>query len=166
MAATPTPKLTLDAGLRNMDTPEIKTLKKWEQDNLVALFDADRSANPTAPRKQAYTWPGASPSAPPAPRASQRSQSSNRSKQGQFKQIAALVHQGKNIEKLDMVSINFVAHLLVHLNSERDYFVTQNSEIFLDSNKPERLKSAFGIVVLSPKDAVELLVEGHGLTAD
>ena len=156
-------KLTIDGYLLTAEDPSkaMKTLKRWKEEGKVELVDVDP---PKTAREQPYGWPGAPPK-PPSPYP-QRNMSRGRLKKDEpgspgFKGIASVLFPHKDPQKLSMTEINDVAHLLIHHASKNELFVTPNQG-FIDGGKRERLKTAFGIIAMTPDEAVSMLSEMEG----
>src|SRR5687767_13669088 len=100
-------KLTLDGGLlrESVLLPAIKTLKKWEAEGKVELFETDRAKESTTGPQG---WPGG-----PAPirnskfRVAKKSDSSGAS----FQRISAVMFPHRDSLRLNMTEVNDVAHL-------------------------------------------------------
>jgi len=48
-----------------------------------------------------------------------------------------------------------IDHLLGHILEKRDYFITSNTKDFIDKGKREKLRSLFGIVILTPEEFIK-----------
>lgn len=149
--------LTIDKNL--MDHADwatsMATLKRWKAEGKVALIEADGAAKPAA-----YGWPGAPPKAAPS---TGRGRHKVKSKGNvAFREVAAAVFPHKDAQKLDMGEINGVAHLLQHLNSHNEFFVTSNLKDFIADGKRDRLKGSFGIIALTPDEAVKVISNIEG----
>ncbi|HJH27706.1 MAG TPA: hypothetical protein C5S37_13310 [Methanophagales archaeon] len=49
-----------------------------------------------------------------------------------------------------------VDHLLAHIIEKRDYFVTSDEKDFIKNGKREKLKSEFGVEIMTPEDFVKM----------
>jgi hypothetical protein len=152
-------KLTMDIGLTNgvSDCAFMKRLFRWKEAGLVELVEAQPG------RK---TVPEAAPARTPAPFArrssvaglSTRGRSTPIAGSGQatFKSLAGILFPGRDSAKLRMQEINEVVYLIRHHSIQNDIFVT-NTRHYIDDGHQERLKSAFGIVAMTPKETVAAL---------
>ena len=144
------PKLTLDGGLLHNSTglPAIDTLRAWEAEGRIEIFEADRAKGEPTPAKVAHGWPGARAT-------NARSKVARKSEPGKtsFQGISSILFPQRDTNRLNMAEINFVAHLLRHHTQGRAIFVTTNQEIFLLNGKRERL-AALKIIVLTPEETI------------
>jgi len=154
-------KLTLDGGLLRdaVLLPAVRTLKMWESEGKVEMFESDRAKGSTQ-----SSWPGA-PKVQPAP--STRFRSSRRTEAGglSFQRISLVIFPRRDPHRLNMTEVNAVAHLMKHHALGHSIFVTNDSDSFISEGKRERLKSAFKIVILTPEEAVGSLSESETWTA-
>lgn len=158
-------KLTIDVQLMNMEpaVTGMDVLKRWQTEGKIELVEAEP---PRVEKEPAYNWPGA----PPKPREENRGfRGSPRARvkkeapgEVNFKGVAAVLFPYKDSQKLNMGEINDVAHLVRHHNSKNELFVTANVKDFIADRKRERLKTSFGIVAMTPEEAVQMLgsIEG------
>lgn len=158
-------KLTLDGGLKNAvpPLPAITTLKAWEAEGKVEIFEADRV-------KEAVTqgWPGQTPTSVigrpwggrgrPAPKKNAASTSA-------FNQMSSVLFPHRDVHKLDMAQLNDVSHLIRHQTLGNSIFVTCNTRDFIEQGKREKLQATFKIVVMTPDEVVSQLRETEGWTS-
>lgn len=147
-------KLTIDIDLMEPNTPipAMDTLKEWETAGKVVLVRAQplRSAEDNV-----YGGP---PSAPkPFGRNSRPQKKKAEPGAIPFAAMVAILYPDKSAHKLDMVELNDVVHIITHYVSKNELFVTRNRKSFIDQGKRERLRSAYGIIVLTPEEAVQIL---------
>jgi hypothetical protein len=158
-------KLTIDVNLMHTETkqPAMDTLRRWKEEGKIDLIEADP---PKSAREPAYGWPGAPPKANPDTRfgrAGTRGRPKKESGSGpNFKGVASVLFPNKDPLKLNMAEINNVAHLLKHHGSKNELFITANLKDFIDGGRRELLKSHFGVVAMTPVEAVDMLKEIEG----
>lgn len=152
-------KLTIDINLMNEPTalPSIEKLKAWKDEGKIELIEAEPPAG-------AFRAPE-----PPKPVPTSRGgrfATWGRVKKVTgsiaFNNVAAVLFPQKNSQKLSMGEVNDVAHLIKHHGSKNELFVTGNLKDFIEEGKRERLKSAFGILALTPDEAVAMLTNLEG----
>jgi hypothetical protein len=158
-------KLTLDVNLMepSVTVPGMDVLRRWKEEGKVDLIEANR---PQVVREPAYGWPGA-PAKPVERNPNQRggkrrSGKMNESGNANFKSIAAVLFPSKDHLKLSMAEINNVAHLIRHHLVKNEIFVTANKKDFIEEGRRDRLKSNFGIVIMTPEEVIEALCELQG----
>jgi hypothetical protein len=155
------PKLTLDGGLlrESVLLPAIRTLKKWETEGKIELFEADRAKETRSSPN--IGWPGAPPPAKPHTRfkAAKKSASGGVS----FQQISAVLFPQRDPHRLNMTEVNDVAHLLRHHSMGNTMFVTTNAQNFILEGKRELLQAIFKIMIMTPDEAVMVLQKSHDL---
>ena len=159
-------KLTIDVNLMDteLNIPAMNTLKRWKEEGKLDLIEADGRG---APKKEVYTWPGAPKSTEPAEKPAwkggkARSGKMNESGKANFKSVAAVIFPGKDPMKLNLKEINNVAHLIKHHSVKNEIFVAAKESEFITSGRRDLLKSYFGIIVMTPDEAVEALTELQG----
>jgi hypothetical protein len=157
-------KLTIDINLLDVDpkVPAITTLKRWKEEGKIDLIEAEGN---NVKRPQAYGWPGA----PPKPVEENRGRGNLRVRPKKdsasgpnFKNVAAVLFPHKDSQKLNMSEINDVAHLIKHHDSKNEIFVTKNNKDFIDEGRRELLRSYFGVVAMTPEEAVDMLSKTEG----
>lgn len=158
-------KITVDVNLMNAETavPGMETLKRWKDEGKLDLLEADPPRTAKAP---AYGWPGA----PPKPKETQsswgepkrRPKKMAESGSANFKSVASVLFPSKDPQKLNMGEINNVAHLIQHHISKNEIFVTGNSRDFIEGGRRDLLKVCFGIIAMTPEEAVKMLGEIQG----
>lgn len=155
------PKLTLDGGLlrEGVLLPAIRTLKSWETEGRIELFESDRAKERPAARTQG--WPGG-PS-PSRPHSRFRAPRKLDSKGISFQQISAVLFPMRDPHRLDRIEVNDVAHLLRHHSLGHAIFVTNNEKNFIADGKRERLEAAFKILILTPEETVQALSESGSI---
>ena len=145
-------KLTLDGGLLRgaVLLPAVHTLKQWEAEGKVELFESDR-AKETNPKS---VWLG-----PKRPYWSAKTGFKKKAELGplSFQSVATVIFPGKDPIRLNMAEINEVAHILRHHALGRSIFVTTNAVDFITNGKREHLQAAFNILVLTPDETVDAL---------
>jgi hypothetical protein len=150
----------LDGGLlrENVLLTAVKTLKNWEAEGRIELFEADRAKE--SPSSQTFGWPGA----PPPPRAPSRFRGPKKSSPGSlsFQEMSNVLFPGRDPHRLKMNEVNDVAHLVRHHSLGHTFFVTTNVESFMAKGKREYLKAKFQIVVLTPEETVLALEKLEG----
>jgi len=147
------PKLTLDGGLlrENVLLPAVRTLKAWEAEGRIEIFESDRAKEEPTTSKAAYGWPGART-------VSSRAKVARKSEPGtvSFQGICSVLFPNRDAHRLSIAEVNDVAHLLRHHTQGRTIFVTTNAENFIVDGKRERL-AALKIIVLTPEEAIVAL---------
>lgn len=159
-------RLTIDVNLMHADpiAPAMTTLKRWKSEGMIDLIEAEPSRSE---REPAYGWPGA-PTKPidtNNPRRGGRNPVKRDAGASNFKSLAAVLFPYKDSQKLNMGEINDVAHLLKHHGSKNELFVTINQKDFIEAGKREQLKAAFGIIAMTPDEAVQMLSKIEGWKA-
>ena len=157
-------KLTIDVNLMHVDPklPPIDKLKKWKEEGKLDLIEAEPSKN--TEREPAFGWPGAAPK-PPENRFARNNRGRPKkdpSSGTNFKRVAAVLFPHKDSQKLNMSEINDVAHLIQHHTSKNELFITCNGKNFIESGKRELLKSYFGVIAMTPDEAVAMLSKMEG----
>jgi hypothetical protein len=161
-------KITIDMNLMEpgLGIPAMDTLRRWKDEGKIELVEADRAA---AVKEQPYNWPGAPPK---REESSEKVWKGGRGRSGKmqesgkanFKSIASILFPGKDPLRLNMGEINGVAHLIRHHLIKSEIFVTGNAKDFIEGGRREVLRSHFGIVVMTPDEAVQMLAEANGWT--
>ena len=161
-------KLTLDTNLMaaELNVPGMDTLKRWQDEGKIELSEADRAK---VDKNPAFGWPGAAPKPQPQMKpkwGSPKGRSGKMAESGNanFSTVAAVLFPSKDPHKLNMTEINNVAHLIKHHSSKNELFLTLNEGV-LETARRERLKTSFGIVAMTPEEAVQTLGELEGWTA-
>jgi hypothetical protein len=77
-----------------------------------------------------------------------------------FREIASILFP--RVRRLTANQQNDVMHMLSHAHGGGDYFITNDKKDFIKSGRREELRSEFGIEVLTPDEAVEVLHRLHG----
>ena len=159
-------KLTIDINLMNEDPniPSMDTLKRWTAEGKIQLIEAEapkivNEANDNSPAVQPRTSDQRrDPRSPGGRRVIKREPSGG----ANFRGVAAVLFPQRDSQKLHMGEINDVVHILQHHSSKNELFVTHNLKDFIENGKRERLKAAFGIIAMTPDEAVEMLstIEG------
>ena len=149
-------KLTLDGGLlrESVLLPAIQTLKTWESEGKIEIFESDRVKEAPA----AYGWPGAPKPTIQTPRHRGAKRQAGGSS---FQSLALVLYPSRDPQRLNMTEVNDVAHLLRHQSSGNNIFVTNNLKTFMEGGKRERLQTLFKIMVLTPDEAVAVLRESE-----
>ena len=150
-------KLTIDKNLMHEGStiPAMDTLKRWRTEGKIELIEAEP---PKVEVTTAYDWPGA-PLRPAAPVRDSRAWSRARVKKEppgglSFKMVASVLFPLRDSQKLDMGEINDVVHLVKHHFRKNELFITHNIEGFIEGGKRESLRASFGIVAMTPDEAV------------
>lgn len=147
-------KLTLDSNLENEYSTGVATLKRWTTEKRLSLVDANPQSSS---RGGGYGWTGSSQ------RPAQRNRfKPNPKSNTSFREIAAALFPHQDSQKLNLNETNSVAHLLQHLISKNEFFVTANLKDYIADGKRERLKGGFGVIALTPDEAVKVLSSMHG----
>ncbi len=157
-------KLTIDIGLmtEGISSASMAKLLKWKEAGLVELIEAGavKKTEPVAP--------------PPKPTpARQPYQGSNRGRStpiagsgnATFKTLAGILFPDRDSAKLRMSEINNVVYLIKHHSTKNDIFVTANTKNYIENGHQERLKSAFGILAMTPEETVRTLSKMVGASA-
>lgn len=158
-------KLTIDINLVHEaeSIPAMDTLKRWKAEGKVELIEAEP---PRVERDAAQVRPGASTASndarDPRQRGGRRIIKRDPSHGANFRGIAAVLFPHKDPQKLSMLEINDVAHMVKHHSSKNELFVTHNLKDLIEEGKRERLKSGFGIIAMTPEEAVEMLSKIEG----
>lgn len=159
-------KLTIDIGLmtEGISSASMAKLLKWKEAGLVELIEAG------AVKK-------VEPVAPPPPRPSNPMRSSymgaNKGRStpiagsgnATFKTLAGILFPDRDSAKLRMSEINNVVYLIKHHSTKNDIFVTANTKNYIENGHQERLKSAFGILAMTPEETVNALSKVVGAQA-
>lgn len=144
------PKLTLDGGLLREAVllPAVRTLKAWDAEGRIEIFETDRAKEVSTPSDSSYGWPGAKR---PHPRAkvARKVEAGGVS----FAGISSVLFPQRDAHRLSLAEVNDVAHLLRHFTQGRTIFVTTNTETFIAGGRRERL-AALKIIVLTPDEAI------------
>ncbi len=153
-------KLTVDINLMHETAPiaAMDKLKRWKSEGKIDLIEA------SPPREAAFSWPGTPPKYSNNPRDNRSRGRVKKEPSGgpNFKTVAAVLFPNKDSQKLSMTEINDVAHLVKHHSSKNEFFVTHNLKDFIEGGKRERLKNSFGIIAMTPAEAVETLSKIEG----
>jgi len=155
-------KITIDINLMHAapNIPGMDTLKRWMSEGKIELIEAEP---PKVEKAIPYGWPGAPPkpveSRDPRLRGGRRIIKKDPPGGASFKGVAAVLFPQKDAQKLNMGEINDVAHMVKHHISKNEIFVTHNRKDFIEEGKRTALKSAFGIVAMTPAEAVEMLTK-------
>lgn len=147
------------------EVPGMATLKRWQEEGKIALVEASPSKVVEA-KAPAYNWPGAPPKQEsddkPVWGKKNRSPAMQKSGKADFKGISSVLFPLKDHTRLNMSQINSVAHLIKHHSTKNEIFVTNNRQDFIDEGRREILQSQFGIVTMTPEEAVHALGELQG----
>jgi hypothetical protein len=96
-------------------------------------------------------------------------------KRPSFNEIASILFPKININDLNRNQSNDVMHLIAHIHSESDYFITDNSRDFINAKRDNKNRDGgyrnqkriqleeIGIKVFSPKEIIEVLEKEHGI---
>lgn len=152
-------KFTIDRNLLNQAPaiPSMDVLKRWAAEGKVELVEAEpkniiREApvvvEPVASRFGRGKFHKTTKSSPSA--------------KARFEQMAAILFPFRDTHRLNRLEINDVSHLVVHLISGNKYFITANKSIFIEGGRRESLRSAFGVVAMTPEEAVGMLKGEEG----
>src|SRR5688572_896536 len=100
-------KLTLDGGLLRESEllPAVKTLKTWEAEGRIELFESDRAKETTGQQG----WPGGP--APVRPHSKFRVAKKSDPSGASFQRISAVLFPHRDSLRLNMTEVNHVAHL-------------------------------------------------------
>lgn len=134
--------------------PAMDTLKRWKTQGKIDLIEA------APPRTVAYGWPGSPPKPAPFQRGGPRQRMRvKKDPPGgvNFKGVASVIFPNRDSQKLNMGEINDVAHLVKHHASKHEFFVTVNLGGLIQNGRRESLKSCFGIIAVTPDEAVQML---------
>ncbi len=81
-----------------------------------------------------------------------------------FRDLASILFPNiKKFDQLQISDVNDVMHLLSHVHSGKDAFITLNVKHFVNEGRRELLKSRFAINVLTDTEAVDWLIQEHAL---
>ncbi|MCA9652040.1 MAG: hypothetical protein KC501_19140 [Myxococcales bacterium] len=82
----------------------------------------------------------------------------------QFDELSSVLFPGvaPRDVALDPNRANDVMHLVAHASGGGAIFVTQDEKDFIKGSRREQLREAFGIVVMTPEEAVAHLADEHG----
>jgi hypothetical protein len=157
-------KLTIDINvLRTDSTPEgMETLQRWQTEGKIEIIEAEppKSEKPTD-----YNFPGAPPKVVEAdsryPRGRGRPKK-NLTSGPDFKGLSAILFPHRDPHKLNMTEINDIAHLMKHHGARNELFITINAKDFIDGGRRELLKASFGLLVMTPQEAVQMLTSLEG----
>ena len=158
-------KLTIDSNLLHETTkiPSIDVLKRWKSEGKIELVEADAAKAKSEP---AYGWPGSPPrpiNTTRDPRGGNRGHVKKESAgKANFKALSSVLFPGKDSQRLNMGEINNVAHLVKHSISKNEFFVTHNLKDYITGGKREVLRGSFGIVTVTPDEAVDMLKKLEG----
>jgi len=147
-------KLTLDGGiLREVPMgPAVRTLKLWETEGKIELFESDRAKDTGVPA--VHGWPGA----PRRGVAPGRVRAVKEPPGGPgFQSVSVVLFPGRDPHRLSMTQVNSVAHLLRHHTLGHSLFITNNKVDFINEGKRERLQALFKIMILTPDEAIQVL---------
>jgi hypothetical protein len=154
-------KLTLDLGLMAEGTTDvfIRRLVQWKEAGLVELIPAGAASKSAAP--QPYV-------APPVSRfgtAKSRSAPIAGSGNATFKNLAGILFPNRDLAKLRMTEINQVVYLIKHHATKNDIFVTADAERYIDDGHRQRLREAYGILTMTPREVVEQIGKDERVAA-
>jgi hypothetical protein len=147
-------RLTLDIGLSATSNVFMDRLVQWQRDGRVELIEAlpprkKNEADSRVPaRRKSYFTPSQSRSTPIAG-----------SGKVTFLGLAGILFPGRDPAKLHMTELNDIILLIRHHSIRNDIFVTENTKSYIDDGHQESLKSAYGILAMTPEQAVRNLVE-------
>ncbi len=152
-------KLTLDVDLTQ---PEVKVegmdqLKKWQSEAKIELYEANVNKDkkpegtPAPVERKMY---GRDPRRPSAKK--------DQSGKADFRSVAAIIFPSRDPLKLNINEINNVAHVIKHHANKYEIFVTANEKVFIENGRREKLKGAFGILTMTPVEAVRMLGQMQG----
>jgi hypothetical protein len=82
----------------------------------------------------------------------------------EFSEIASVVFPGRPRGTLTQPEQNDVMHLLSHIGSGADIFVTDGKKDFINDGKREALKARFGVAVMTGDETVRHLAALYGWT--
>ncbi len=152
-------KFTIDRNLLNQ-TPAIaamEVLKRWASEGKLELVEAE----PKNPIREAPVV--VEPVANRFGRGKfHKTTKSSPSAKARFEQMAAILFPFRDTHRLNRLEINDVSHLVVHQVSGNKIFVTSNKEIFIAGGRRESLRSAFGVLAMTPDEAVGMLKGEEG----
>lgn len=157
-------RLTVDVNLMaaELAVAGMDVLKRWMREGKIELVEVER------PRTAGDVWSTPDPVLR-APRgrggyhyANSRPKIVRDSGAASFRRVASVLFPLKDCDKLNMAQVNDVSHLIKHHLSRNELFVTGNRRDFLDDGRREALKSAFGVVAMTPADAVAILGRMEG----
>lgn len=151
-------KLTIDVDLM---LPELKNtamdqLKKWQSEEKIELFEANVSKGKksggiaTPSERKMYG------------RDTRRPAKKDQSGTADFRNVAAIIFPTRDPLKLNINEINNVAHIIKHHANKHEIFVTANEKVFIENGRREKLKGAFGIITMTPVEAVRTLSQLQG----
>ena len=92
-----------------------------------------------------------------------------------FSEIASILFPTISKNDLDRSQSNDVMHLISHIHSDSDYFITKNTKDFIDAKKDNNNRNGgyknhkriqlekIGIKVFTPKEIIEVLEKEHGI---
>lgn len=157
-------KLTIDINLMQEEakTSSMGVLKRWKSEGKIELIEAVR---PRSERDVGYGWPGSPPKPPPSKRVRKSPwKTQDKVKDGgvNFRSISSILYPTKDSQKLDLGEMNNVTHLMKHHERKNEFFITQNLKDFIESGKQDRLRSTYGIVIMTPDEVVGALTHLEG----
>ncbi len=149
-------KLTMQGSLLedSAGVSSIQTLKRWREEGKIDLVDANPAKGAVPISRNPEIDAGGRRRIP--------SRKIAESGKANFKAVAAAIFPGKDPLKLDMTEINNVAHLIKHHASKNEIFVTADTRSFIEGGRRESLKAQFGILAMTPDEAVRMLCELQG----
>ena len=80
----------------------------------------------------------------------------------EFGDIASILFPQKDYALLSDNDSNDVMHLMGHYYAKADIFLTNNTNDFVKDGRREVLKKQFGIVVMTPEEAVDAFLDKYG----
>lgn len=149
-------KLTIDRNLGTENsTQSMDKLRAWMKEGKIQFVEAHTLQQTNA----SYNWPGLPPRGPdrgpskykPKPKGSST-----------FREIASILFPARDSQKLAMGEVNEVAHLVQHIDSKNEFFITLNTKSFINDGKRERLKRSFGVIAMTPDEVVATLSQIEG----
>jgi hypothetical protein len=159
-------KLTIDKDLMHKVPPPqgIDVLKRWETEGKLALIEAEPSTKgkPTADNEGWFKLNNRADAPPGGAKILRRIPSKVAAVRVTFARMATILFPHRDTQKLNMTEINDVAHMVKHHGSGNELFVTGNSDSFIKGGRRELLKASFGVIAMTPEEAVRMLTEIEG----
>lgn len=159
-------KLTIDRNLMDL-SPEpqpLGTLKRWKTEGKLELVEAEPTLRGhLSPDNSAWFVLNKKEDTKSSPKTSwQRMPSKLAAGKIKFAQVASILFPRRDTQRLNMTEVNDVAHMVKHHGSGNELFVTGNKENFIDGGRRELLKASFGVIAMTPEEAVRMLSEIEG----
>lgn len=155
--------LTLDSTVSGPDcaVAGIDVLRRWEREGKIGLVEADR-AQPVALNPEPVVQRNSDSRSSFSRWAKRKPSKMAESGNATFASVAAVLYPGRDPLKLSISDINSVVHLIRHHHMKHEIYITSNSKGLIDGGRRARLKTAFGILAMTPEEAVTTLRQMYG----